>query len=53
MEFRKNFEEKIVKDLKTQLKVKSIMAVPRVTKINVNMSSREFLKDKKKRLREG
>ena len=47
MEFRKNFEEKIVKDLKAQLKVKSVMAVPRVTKINVNMSSREFLKDKK------
>ena len=47
MEFRKNFEEKITKDLKAQLKVKSVMAVPRVTKINVNMSSREFLKDKK------
>ena len=47
MEFIKNFEEKIVKDLKAQLKVKSVMAVPRVTKINVNMSSREFLKDKK------
>jgi len=47
MEFRKNFEEKIRKDLKSQLKVKSIMAVPKVTKIVVNMSSREFLKDKK------
>lgn len=47
MEFKKNFEEKITKDLMQKLKVKSIMAVPRVTKIVVNMSSREFLKDRK------
>ena len=47
MEFKKNFEEKIIKELKVKLKVKSVMAVPRVTKIVVNMSSREFLKDKK------
>ncbi len=47
MEFKKNFEEKIVKELKEKLKVKSVMAVPRVTKIVVNMSSREFLKDRK------
>lgn len=47
MEFKKNFEEKITKELKEKLKVKSVMAVPRVTKINVNMSSREFLKDRK------
>lgn len=47
MEFKKNFEEKIVKELQEKLKVKSVMAVPRVTKIVVNMSSREFLKDKK------
>ncbi len=47
MEFKKNFEEKITKELKDKLKVKSVMAVPRVTKIVVNMSSREFLKDRK------
>jgi large subunit ribosomal protein L5 len=47
MEFKKNFEEKIVKELQEKLKVKSVMAVPRVTKIVVNMSSREFLKDRK------
>jgi large subunit ribosomal protein L5 len=47
MEFKKNFEEKTVKELKEKLKVKSVMAVPRVTKIVVNMSSREFLKDRK------
>lgn len=47
MEFKKNFEEKIVKELKEKLKVKSVMAVPRVVKIVVNMSSKEFLKDKK------
>ena len=47
MEFKKNFEEKITKELKEKLKVKSVMAVPRVTKIVVNMSSKEFLKDKK------
>ncbi|MDO8269780.1 MAG: 50S ribosomal protein L5 [Candidatus Levybacteria bacterium] len=47
MEFKKNFEEKITKELKEKLKVKSIMAVPKVTKIVVNMSSREFLKDRK------
>ncbi len=47
MEFKKNFEEKITKELKEKLKLKSVMAVPRVTKIVVNMSSREFLKDRK------
>ena len=47
MEFKKNIDEKITKELKEKLKVKSVMAVPRVTKINVNMSSREFLKDRK------
>ena len=47
MEFKKNFEEKITKELKEKLKVKSVMAVPKVTKIVVNMSSREFLKDRK------
>jgi len=47
MEFKKNFEEKIVKELKEKLKVKSVMAVPRFTKVVVNMSSREFLKDRK------
>lgn len=47
MEFKKNFEEKTTKELMTKLKVKSVMAVPRVVKINVNMSSREFLKDRK------
>lgn len=45
--FRQNFEEKLVKELKQKLGVKSVMAVPRVTKIVVNMSSREFLKDRK------
>ncbi len=47
MEFKKNIDEKITKELKEKLKVKSIMAVPKVVKINVNMSSREFLKDRK------
>ena len=47
MEFKKNFEEKTTKELKEKLKVKSVMAVPRVIKIVVNMSSREFLKDRK------
>lgn len=46
-EFKKNFEDKITKELMTKLKVKSVMAVPKVTKIVINMSSREFLKDKK------
>jgi large subunit ribosomal protein L5 len=47
MEFKKNFEEKTTKDLKQKLGVKSNMAVPKITKIVVNMSSKEFLKDKK------
>lgn len=46
-EFKQNFEKKIVADLKKQMGVKSVMAVPRVTKIVVNISSKEFLKDKK------
>lgn len=47
MDFKKNYEEKITKELKEKLRVKSVMAVPRVTKIVVNMSSSEFLKDRK------
>jgi len=46
-EFKQNFEKKTVLDLKKQIGVKSVMAVPKVTKIVVNMSSKEFLKDKK------
>lgn len=45
--FKQNFEEKIVPELKEKLKIKSVMAVPRVKKVVVNMSSKEFLKDKK------
>lgn len=47
MEFKKEFEEKTIKDLMKELNVKSVMAVPKVVKIVVNMSSKEFLKDKK------
>lgn len=47
MEYKKEFDEKIKKELKQQLGVASSMAVPKITKIMVNMSSREFLKDKK------
>lgn len=45
--FKQTFEKEMLKSVKEKLKVKSPMAVPRVTKIVVNMSSREFLKDRK------
>jgi len=44
---KKQFEEEMVKKLATELGVKNPMAVPRVTKIVVNASSKEFLTDKK------
>ena len=43
----KQFEEEIVKKLSTELGIKNPMAVPRITKIVVNASSKEFLTDKK------
>ena len=46
-DFKQNFEKELLKGLKDKMKVKSVMAVPRVTKIVVNMSSSEFLKDRK------
>ena len=45
--FKKQFEEKIRKDLKEKLGYKSVMAVPKVEKIVINTSMRSFLQDKK------
>ena len=45
--FKDTFEKEIAKDLQKKLGVKSPMAVPRVTKIVVNTSMREFLTDRK------
>ncbi len=47
MTFKETFEKEIVKSLKDKMKVNSTMAVPRVKKIVVNMSLKDFLKDKK------
>jgi len=47
MTFKETFEKEMVKSLKEKMQVKSVMAVPRVTKIVVNMSLKDFLKDKK------
>lgn len=46
-DFKKKFEKEIVAKLQEKLGVKNPMAVPRLRKIVVNMSSREFLGDKK------
>lgn len=45
--FKDIFEKEIAKDLQKKLGVKSPMAVPKVTKIVVNTSMREFLTDRK------
>ncbi len=44
---RKQFEDEILKKLQGELGIKNPMAVPRVTKIVVNASSKDFLTDKK------
>lgn len=44
---KKTFEKEIVKDLQNKLGLKNPMAVPRVLKIVINMSSKDFLSDKK------
>lgn len=41
------FETEITKKLQDSLKIKNSMAVPRLTKIVINASSKEFLADKK------
>lgn len=45
--FKKTFETEIVKKLQEKLGVENPMAVPRVVKIIVNTSNKEFLSDKK------
>lgn len=45
--FRDIFEKETVKKLKEELGLKNVMAVPRLKKIVVNASSRDFLADKK------
>jgi large subunit ribosomal protein L5 len=46
-DFRQTFEKETVKKLMNELGVKNPMAVPRVIKIMVNASSKDFLADKK------
>lgn len=46
-EFKKKFKKEIVKRLMDRLNIKNPMAVPRVTKIVVNTSMKDFLSDKK------
>ncbi|OGH12208.1 MAG: 50S ribosomal protein L5 [Candidatus Levybacteria bacterium RIFCSPHIGHO2_01_FULL_40_10] len=45
--FKKQFEEETVKKLMGRLEIKNPMAVPRLVKIVVNTSMRDFLTDKK------
>lgn len=45
--FKQNFEKEIVPELQKKLEVNNPMAVPRLVKIVVNTSSRDFLADKK------
>ena len=45
--FKDTFEKKIIKMLQEKLKIKNPMAVPKLVKIVINSSSREFLQDKK------
>lgn len=46
-DFKKQFETETVKKLATKLGIKNPMAVPRVVKIVINASSKDFLADKK------
>lgn len=46
-DFKNVFEKEIVKQLQDKLEVKNPMAVPRLQKIVVNTSSKEYLTDKK------
>jgi len=46
-EFKKKFEQEIVKKLQERLGIKNPMAVPRVIKIVVNSSMKDFLTDQK------
>lgn len=45
--YKDTFEKEIVKKIQEELKLDNVMAVPRLKKIMVNASSREFLTDKK------
>ncbi|PIT88878.1 MAG: 50S ribosomal protein L5 [Candidatus Levybacteria bacterium CG10_big_fil_rev_8_21_14_0_10_36_7] len=45
--FKQTFEKEIVKKLQDKLKIENPMAVPRLTKIVINESTKEFLSDKK------
>lgn len=45
--FKKTFKEVFTKELQEKLNIKNVMAVPRITKIVINMSLKEFLQDKK------
>lgn len=47
VDFKQTFEKEYVPVLQEKLGIKNPMAAPRVTKIVVNSSSREFLSDKK------
>ena len=46
-EFKKKFEQEMVKKLQERLGIKNPMAVPRLQKIVVNESAKDFLADKK------
>jgi len=46
-EFKKQFETDIVKKVAEKLSIKNPMAAPRLVKIVINASSKEFLADKK------
>lgn len=46
-DFKKRYYSEIVKNLKEKLHLKNSMAVPKLVKIVVNTSNREFLSDKK------
>lgn len=46
-DFKKNFEQVTIKNLQDKLGIKNPMAVPRVVKIMVNTSMKDFLSDKK------
>jgi len=47
-DLQKTFKEETTKKLMDDLKLKNPMAVPKITKIVVNTSTRDFLVDKKK-----
>lgn len=46
-DYKQTFEQEIVKKLQGELKIKNPMAVPRLVKIVINTSSKDFLTDKK------